>query len=108
MGSSKNRMVPDLRGGAAYVLVEDIEFRTEQPRSESRFRSAGCGRIYKLPNFSAFLIDLGLVMRLELLKGLEFLLRLILLPGVDIVLAEPVMRVRKVGVQLQRTGVLGQ
>jgi len=51
-----------------------------------------------LPHLCAFLINLGLVACLELLKGLEFLLRAILLPGVDIVLAEPVMRVRKVGV----------
>jgi hypothetical protein len=48
----------------------------------------GCGvsGIHKLPHFGSLLVDFCLMMRLELLKGLELLLRMVLLSGVDIVL----------------------
>ena len=38
-------------------------------------------------------------MRLELLKRLELLLSAIFLPGVHIILAEPVMSIRQIGIQ---------
>jgi hypothetical protein len=82
---------------APYQVSVKLDARTlSQPSRRWRFAFErgtpklwlGCGvsGVHKLPHFGSLLVDFCLVMRLELLKGLELLLRMVLLSGVDIVL----------------------
>src|SRR5208337_4445202 len=68
-----------------------------QPRSRLRRRSAHF-RVHKLPNLRLLFVDLRQVPRADLLINLELLLSPILLAGVNVGLAEAVVRVREIGI----------
>ncbi len=61
----------------------------------------------RIADFGSFLVEFSHVLRPKALIDCKFLLCAILLPGVHIVLAEAVMGVGKIGIQFQRSLVLG-
>src|SRR5437763_7711529 len=63
---------------------------------------AGFRRVYKLLNLGSFFINCGHMFRLEPLIDGELLLGLVLLSGANIILAETVVSVWRVGVQFER------
>ena len=67
---------------------------------------AGLLCINKLLNLRPFLVDFGQVFRTKFLIDLEFLLRAVLLPDVNIVGPQTVMRVGNIRVQFQRALIL--
>src|SRR5580704_3738507 len=73
----------------------------------SRFCNwTGLGRIDKLLHLGPFLVDCGHMFGLQLLINGELLLCMVLLSGANVVLADTVMGVWRVGIQLQCALVL--
>src|SRR5271163_481948 len=73
----------------------------------SRFAGRSSLRgIYELLDLRSFFVHCRKMLRLKLLKNGELSLSAVLLPGMNVILAKPVVRVRKVGIQLQRPFIL--
>src|SRR5882724_5986014 len=78
-----------------------------EDRSESWFRSGGIlGRINKLPNFRALLVEIGEVLFAEPLINLKLLLGAVIFTGANVSLAETVVRVGKIGIELKGPDIL--
>ena len=65
------------------------------------------GRIHELLHLCSLLVDLRQMFGAQFLINREFLLRLILLPDVNIIRAEAVMGVGRFGIQAERARTRG-
>src|SRR5881398_2527649 len=78
-----------------------------ETRSASRFRGGGIlRRINKLPNFAALFVYVGEVLFAEPPIHLELLLGTVLFAGANVSLAQTIVSVSKIGIELKRADIL--